>query len=170
MKSFDNILQIVNSFHELGETINAAEFLLEEYNFRHPNFKGFELREIAKPNYILMTTEGTFGQPQIIRIPENTFEFPLPLMLTLLAHEMVHVGQKTLENKVNDKNEREWQAYYEMIFHKIYPQIPEVSNFHKKFFANKGLEYYNRMGENSELQIKYKSQKKEIDELIAPLS
>ena len=116
-----------------------------------------------------MTTEGTFGQPQIIRIPENTFEFPLPLMLTLLAHEMVHVGQKTLENKVNDKNEREWQAYYEMIFHKIYPQIPEVSNFHKKFFANKGLEYYTRMGENSELQIKYASQKKEIDDLISSL-
>ena len=99
MKSFDTILQIVNSFHELSETINAAEFLLEEYNFRHPNFKGFELREKAEPKFILMTTEGTFGQSQIIKIPENTFEFPLVLMLNLIAHEMVHVGQKTIENK-----------------------------------------------------------------------
>jgi hypothetical protein len=170
MKSFNTILQIVNSYHELGETINAAEFLLAEYNFRHPNLKGFELREKAKPEYILMTTEGTFGQPQIIRIPENTFEFPLELMLTLIAHEMVHVGQKTIENKVDDKNEREWQAYYEMIFHKLYPQIPEVSNFHKKFFANKGLEYYNRMEKDGELQKKYAAQKKEVEDLIVSLS
>ena len=68
-----------------------------------------------------------------------------------------------------DKNEREWQAYYEMIFHKVYPQIPEASTYHKKFFANKGLEYYNRMGENSILQLKYASQKKEIDDFLKNL-
>jgi hypothetical protein len=170
MKSFTNILQIVNSFHELGETINAATFLLDEYNLHHPNFKGFELREKAKPDFILMTTEGTFGEPQIIKIPENTFEFPLELMLTLLAHEMVHVGQKMQGNLVSDKNEREWQAYYEMIFHKIYPQIPDISDFHKKFFANKALEYYNRMEKDGDLQQKYAEQKIEIENLISLLS
>lgn len=163
-------MQIVNSFHEQGETINAATFLIGEYNLHHPNFKGFELREKAKPDFILMTTEGAFNQPQIIKIPLNTFEFPLELMLTLLAHEMVHVGQKMQGNVVLDKNEREWQAYYEMLFHKIYPQIPDVSNFHKNFFANKALEYYNRMEKDGELQQKYALQKNEIQNLIDNLS
>jgi hypothetical protein len=30
MKSISQIKQIVESFHELGETINAANFLIEE--------------------------------------------------------------------------------------------------------------------------------------------
>ena len=169
MKSYTDQIQIVNNFHELGETIEAARFLIQEYGIENPNFKGFELREKAKPNFILMTTEGVLGEPQIIRIPENTFEFSLELMLNLLAHEMIHVGQKTKENLVEDKNEREWQAYYEMLFHKIFPQIPEVSNFHKKFFANKALEYYNRMDKDGFLQLKYASQKVEIDNLLATI-
>ena len=119
MKPYPEILQNINSFHELGETVLAAEFLLNEFDLNHDNFKGFELREKANSDFILMTTEGVFGEKQIIRIPENTFEFPLDLMLTLLAHEMVHVGQKETGFFVKDKNEREWQAYYEMIFHKI---------------------------------------------------
>lgn len=169
MKSFSDISQIISSFHEIGETIQAANFLIEEYGLNHSNFKGFELREKAKPDFILMTTEGTFGEQQIIKIPENTFEFPIELMLTLIAHEMVHVHQKAKGFEVNDKNEREWQAYYEMIFHKIYPQIPEVSNYQKKFFALKSLDYYKRMGEGSDLQKKYAIQKVEIDDLIASL-
>ncbi len=169
MKSFSDISQIISSFHEIGETIQAANFLIEEYGLNHSNFKGFELREKAKPDFILMTTEGTFGEQQIIKIPENTFEFPIELMLTLIAHEMVHVHQKAKGFEVNDKNEREWQAYYEMIFHKIYPQIPEVSDYQKKFFALKSLDYYKRMGEGSDLQKKYASQKVEIDDLIASL-
>jgi hypothetical protein len=34
------------------------------------------------------------------------------------------------------------------------------SQFHKRFFANKALEYYNRMGEGSLLQIKYAKKNK----------
>ncbi len=166
MKSFSDISQIINSFHELGETTEAANFLVEEYGIKHPNLEGFELREKAKPEYILMTTEGVFGQKQIIRIPENTFEFSLVLMLNLIAHEMIHVGQKVEENLYPDRNEREWQAYYEMLFHKIYPQIPDASVFHQKFFAGKALEYYKRMGENSELQLKYATQKAEVENLL----
>lgn len=169
MKSYPEILQVVNSYFEIGETIEAALFLVKEYGLENPNFKGFELREAAKPEFILMTTEGEFNKPQIIRIPENTFEFSLDLMLNLLAHEMVHVNQKTQENKIEDKNEREWQAYYEMLFHKIFPLIPELPNFQKKFFANKAIEYYNRMGENSDLQKKYMSQKQQVDTLLLDL-
>ena len=170
MKSYSDQLQIINNFHELGETVLAAQFLLEEYGLEHANFKGFELREIAKPNFILMTTEGVLGEPQIIRIPENTFAFPLELMLNLLAHEMVHVGQKNKENLVADKNEREWQAYYEMLFHKNYPLIPDVSPFHKKIFANKALEYYNRMEKDGALQQKYANEKMEITHLLLSMT
>ena len=169
MKPYSEILQITNNFHELGETIQAANFVIEEYGIKHPNFEGFELREKAKADYILMTTEGTFGLPQIIRIPENTFEFEFILMLNLIAHEMVHVGQKVTGQFVNDRNEREWQAYYEMLFHIKFPQIPELSDFHKRFFAKKALEYYNRMGESSELQLKYANQKLETDNLLSLL-
>ena len=169
MKPITDIQQIIDSYHELNETLEAANFLIKEYEIQHPNFDKFELREKAKPEYILMTTEGTFGQPQIIRIPENTFEFPLILMLNLIAHEMIHVGQKVKENEFPDHNEREWQAYYEMLFHKTYPQIPNCSVFHQKFFAGKALEYYKRMGENSMLQLKYLEQKAEIEKLVASL-
>jgi hypothetical protein len=169
VQNLQDIVQTVAHFHELGETIAAAEFVLKEYEIFHPNFKGFELREPAKPEFILMTTEGLLGEPQIIRIPENTFEFSLELMLTLLAHEMVHVGQKQAGNVVEDKNEREWQAYYEMLFHKTYTKIPEVKPFQKLFFAKKALEYYDRMGEGSELQYVYQKQKIAVDELIASL-
>ncbi|NMH25659.1 hypothetical protein [Flavobacterium solisilvae] len=169
MKPYSEIIQKIETYHELGETIQAAEFLIEEYGIKHPNLKGFELREKAKPDYIMMTAEGNFGEKQIIRIPENTFQFELILMLNLIAHEMIHVEQKSYLNKFPDRNEREWQAYYEMLFHKVYPQVPNASTFHRKFFANKAFEYYNRMEKDGELQRKYASQKVEIEQLLATL-
>jgi hypothetical protein len=54
------------------------------------------------------------GEPQIIRIPDNTFEYPLHLMLNLLPWDDSR-GTKTPENTIHDKT-REWQAYYEMLF------------------------------------------------------
>ena len=159
----------VDTFHKNGQVINAVYWLLKKYKLKSSNLKGVEFREKAEPSFILMTTEGDFGKPQIIRIPKNTFEFPLELMLSLITHEMVHVNQKTIKPYVLDKNEREWQAYYEMNFNILFPQVPEISNFHKKFFASKGLEYYNRMREGSELQQKYAEQKKQVVDLIASL-
>ena len=168
--TLENIKLKVNEFHKKGQTLNAVYWLLHKYNLNTKNLKGFTFREVAKPEFVLFTTEGNFGEPQTIRIPENTFEFPIELMLTLLAHELVHVGQKTIKPFVLDKNEREWQAYCEMLFHKKFPNLPEISNFHKKFFANKALEYFNRMGENSDLQLKYYTQKRQVESLIASLS
>ncbi|GGC82647.1 hypothetical protein GCM10011508_07500 [Flavobacterium lutivivi] len=169
MKPYPEILEKIETFHELGETIQAAQFVLKEFGLENPNLKGFELREKAKPDYILMTTEGEIGNPQIIRIPENTFEFEFILMLNLIAHEMVHVIQKSSKDCPQDRNEREWQAYYEMLFHKIFPQIPDAKPHQRKFFANKALEYYNRMEKDGELQKKYASQKAEIETLISGL-
>jgi hypothetical protein len=170
MKSQSEILQIINHYSEMGEAALAGEFLIREFGLEQPNFKGFEYREPAKPDFILMTAEGTFGEPQIIRIPENVFEFPFPLIINLIAHEMVHVIQKSAAKMVMDKNEREWQAYYEMLFHNIFPLVPECSDYHKKFFAGKALEYYNRMGEGSDLQQKYTQQKLDVENLVASLS
>jgi hypothetical protein len=166
MKPYSEILQIINSYNELGQTIEAANFVIEQYNIKHPNFKGFELREKASASYILMTTEGSFGEQQIIRIPENTFEFDFVLMLNLITHEMIHVAQKVTGNFVEDRNEREWQAYYEMIFHKMYPQIPFLPKHQMVFFGNKALEYYAKMGENSTLQKKYAAQKTEVENFV----
>lgn len=170
MKSYSEILQTVQTYHELGETIAAANFVIETYGIKHPNFDHFELREKAEADYIMMTTEKSFGLPQIIRIPENTFAFEFILMLNLITHEMIHVGQKAVGNFVKDKDEREWQAYYEMLFHKTYPQIPDLPKHQQLFFAKKAIYYYNRMGEGSELQKKYAIQRKEVEDFVASLS
>ena len=82
---------------------------------------------------------------------------------------MIHVGQKVAGHFVDDRNEREWQAYYEMLFHKIHPQIPDVPKHQKIFFGNKALDYYKKMGENSILQIKYEKQKIEVENLMNKL-
>jgi hypothetical protein len=170
VKPFNEILQTVQTYHELGDTIAAANFVIETYNIKHPNFGRFELREKAAPKFILMTTEGEFGKPQIIRIPENTFEYEFKLILNLIVHEMIHVDQKAEGNLITDKNEREWQAYYEMLFHKTFPQIPSPANEQQLFFANKALDYYKRMGEDSALQEKYAQQKKEVEDFVASLT
>lgn len=167
--NYKKIKTKVSEFHKNGKTAEAAWFLLNAFDIQDSELKGFEFREKAEPKFILLTTEGEFGKPQIIRIPENVFQFPLPLILCLLAHEMVHVRQKTRRPYIMDKNEREWQAYYEMLFRKIFPNVLEVSTYHKKFFAAKAYEYYTRMGEGSELQAKYAVQKKEVEDLIASL-
>lgn len=166
---FENIKSQIEIFNKEGKTIEAADWLLKLFDIQDENLKGFALREKADRTYILLTAEGDFGEKQVIRMPENVFEFPIPLILTLLTHEMVHVRQKSREPYVLDRLEREWQAYYEMLFHKIFPNFLEVSTFHKKFFAEKAFSYYKRMGEGSELQAKYAEQKKEIEDLIASL-
>ncbi|WP_370519368.1 hypothetical protein [Flavobacterium sp. 9AF] len=170
MMPFEEIELTVKTFQKLELSIEAAKFLIDIYDLNHSNFDGFELTEAAQPDFICLITIGALGKPQKVQIPKNVFEFPLVLILNLLAHEMLHVKQKALETLVEDKNEREWQAYYEMLFHTNFPKIPRVSNFYLKHFGNKGLQYYARMGENSELQLKYSMQKEEVERLINNLS
>ncbi|MFY7740009.1 MAG: hypothetical protein ACOVQC_05785 [Flavobacterium sp.] len=167
--NYKKVKSKIKAYHNDGKTIEAAEWLLKMFDIQDHNLKGFALREKAEPNYILLTAEGDFGEQKIIRIPENIFQFSLPLVLTLITHEMVHVRQKSRKPYIEDRLEREWQAYYEMLFHKIFPNYLEVSNFHKRFFAKKAFDYYRRMGEGSELQLKYADQKKEMEDLIASL-
>ncbi|WP_426275186.1 hypothetical protein ACN9MN_12080 [Chryseobacterium sp. S-02] len=167
--NFEQIKLHLNAYKENDQVIDAAKYLLYSFDLEHENFAGFGLRE-AIPNLVLLTTEGELGEPQKVMIPPNLFDFDLNLILNVIAHEMLHVRQKAPEQTVEDKNEREFQAYYEMLFHNNFPKIPDASDFHKKIFADKAFEYYKRMGENSELQQKYAMQKKDIEQLISVLS
>lgn len=168
--NFEQINLHLNAYKEHDQIIDAAEFLLYSFGLEHENFAGFGFREELSPDSLLLTAEGVLGQPQKVMIPKNLFDFDLNLVLNVLAHEMLHVQQKAPGNVIEDKNEREFQAYYEMIFHKVFPQIPEISDFHKTAFGNKALEYYRRMGDGSELQAKYDAQKSEVDQAINILS
>lgn len=158
------------AYKENDQILDAANFLIRNFGLEHENFAGFDFREELKTDGLLLTAEGELGELQTVKIPRNLFDFNLDLVLNMVAHEMLHVRQKDPNSLVEDKNEREFQAYYEMLFHKIFPQIPVLSPFYIKQFGEKALEYYKRMGENSELQIKYAEQKNEVEELIASLS
>ena len=167
--NLDQIKSNLNTFKENNQIFETAHFLLDNFGLESENFAGFGFRQELEPNKMLLTTEGALGEKQMVMIPRNLFDFDLNLVANMVAHEMLHVRQKAPQTLVEDKNEREFQAYSEMLFHKNFPLVPDVSDFHKKFFAEKALEYYKRMGENSELQQKYAEQKKEIENLISSL-
>ena len=157
----------IEAYKESDQILDAAHYLIRNFNLEHENFAGFDFRDELKSDGLLLTAEGELGEPQTVKIPRNLFDFNLDLVLNMVAHEMLHVRQKDPNSLVEDKNEREFQAYYEMLFHKVFPQIPVLSPFYIKQFGGKALEYYRRMGENSELQKKYAEQKKEVEDLIA---
>ena len=167
--NLENITNHLEAYKSHDQIFDAANFVINSFGLEHENFAGFGFRPELEPNKMLLTAEGALGERQMVMIPKNIFDFDLNLVVNMLAHEMLHVRQKAPENLVEDKNEREFQAYYEMLFHKIFPQVPDVSDFHKKFFGEKALEYYRRMGENSDLQKKYFDQKIELENLIARL-
>ena len=157
----------ISAYKESDQILDAAKYLIRNFDLEHENFAGFDFRDELKNDGLLLTAEGELGEPQTVKIPRNLFDFNLDLVLNMVAHEMLHVRQKDPNSLVEDKNEREFQAYYEMLFHKVFPEIPELSPFYIKQFGEKALEYYRRMGENSELQRNYEEQKKEVEDLIA---
>ena len=167
--NLENTNDHLEAYKNHDQIIDAAEFIISTFGLEHENFAGFGFRPELEPDRILLTAEGEIGDRQMVMIPKNLFDFDLNLVVNMLAHEMLHVRQKAPENVVEDKNEREWQAYYEMLFHPKFPQIPELPDFHKRFFANKALEYYNRMAEGSQIRLKYALQKQEIDNLLSLL-
>ena len=161
--NLEHIKNHLNAYKENDQILDAAHFLIDSFGLKSDNLAGFGFRPELEPNKMLLTTEGILGDQQMVMIPKNIFDFDLILVVNMIAHEMLHVRQKAPETLVEDKNEREFQAYYEMLFHKEFPLVPDVSDFHKKFFGAKAFEYYRRMGENSELQQKYSSEKEEIE-------
>lgn len=167
--NFEQVALHLEAYREHDQIIDAAEYIIRSFNLEHENFEGFGLRDEVFPNSLVLTAEGVLGSPQKVMIPKNLFDFDLNLVLNLIAHEMLHVRQKAPGHVIEEKSEREFQAYYEMLFHTVFPNVPEASDFHKKFFGEKALEYYRRMGEGSELQEKYKEQKMEVASLISSL-
>lgn len=162
----DKIKFHLNAYKENNQILDAVQFLLREYGLEHDNLEDLDFREELETSSLLLTAEGEIGGRQKVMIPKNFLDFDWALVMNMLAHEMLHVRQKSSDSLVEDKNEREFQAYYEMLFHKVFPQIPELSPFYIKQFGEKALEYYRRMGENSELQQKYAEQKFEIEEFL----
>lgn len=167
--NLEHIKTHLKAYKENAQIFDAAYFLIDTFGLENENFAGFGFRPELEPNKMLLTTEGVLGEKQMVMIPKNLFDFDLNLVTNMIAHEMLHVRQKAPETLVEDKNEREFQAYYEMLFHKQFPLVPDVSDFHKKFFGEKALEYYKRMGADSELQRKYSTQKIEVEKLISAL-
>ena len=157
----------LQAYKESDQILDAAKYLIRNFDLEHENFAGFGFREELKNDGLLLTAEGEIGEKQIVKMPRNVIYLEIKLVLNMVAHEMLHVRQKDPNSLVEDKNEREFQAYYEMLFHKVFPEIPELSPFYIKQFGEKALEYYRRMGENSELQRNYEEQKKEVEDLIA---
>lgn len=156
----------IRAYTQNNQILEAADYLISSFGLENENLKGFEFREDEKPNFIVVTTEGNFGEPQIMRIPRNLFSFDISLILNLFAHEMLHVRQKTQPPFVEDKNEREWQAYCEMLFHTHFPQIPDAPDFNVKQFCEQALVYYNRMENGGELQQKYAEEKLKVEEKL----
>ena len=159
----NEMISHIEAYKSHGQIIDAAEYVLRTFGLEDANLQGFEYREEVKDNYLVITTEGEFGELQKIRLPLNFFDYNLALAVNLLAHEMIHVRQKTREPYVLDKNEREWQAYTENLFHKEFPQVPDAPLFNQKQFAQNALMYYNRMEKDGELQLKYAVEKSKVE-------
>lgn len=166
----EHVFDHISVFKTKNQIIDGVQFLIHSFGLENDNLTEFAFRDDEKPNYIVLTTEGEIGEPQLLRFPRNILNFDLSLILVLIAHEMLHVRQKTQHPFVTDKNEREWQAYCEMLFHTHFPQIPDAPDFNQKQFCEKALEYYKRMGEGSELQQKYADEKALVEKKLLDLS
>lgn len=164
--NLENFQNHIEAYREHDQILDAADYLIRSFGLDHQNFAGFGFRPELSATSILLTAEGEIGARQTVNIPKNLFDFDLSLVLNMIAHEMLHVRQKAPESLVEDKNEREWQAYTEMLFHKVFPHIPDAPEFNQKQFAQKALEYYRRMGEGSELQQKYAEEKIKVEQLL----
>ncbi len=164
-----HILDHVKAYHENGQTLDAARYLIRAYQLESENLAGFEIQKDVPKGQILMTAVGDIPGKQTVNIPDGVFKYNFNLVLNLLMHEMLHVRQKSPENPVFDKNEREFQAYYEMLFHEIFPNVPDAPVSSRIEFAEKALVYHHRMGEGSALQSKYADQKENVQKLLTDM-
>jgi hypothetical protein len=155
----------LNAYKESDQILDAAKYLIRNFDLEHENFAGFGFREELKNDGLLLTAEGEIGEKQIVKIPRNLFDFDIKLVLNMVAHEMLHVRQKDPNSLVEDKNEREFQAYYEMLFHKVFPQIPELSPLYQTIWR-KSFRILQKNGEGSEFK-KICRTEKEVEDLIA---
>lgn len=144
--------------------VEALYEILDELKLKHNAFTGFTFREEIDPKGFLLTAEGEEKTGITIRVPRNILDFDLVLLSNVLMHEMVHVFQRSGENQIELREEREWQAYTEMIFHKQFPNVPPLTDFYIKQFGEKALTYYNRMPDN--MKTKYANGKMDLEKIL----
>ena len=144
--------------------IEALYEIFDHLKLKHSSFSGFTFREEENPNGLLLTAEGDESTGITIRVPRNILDFDLNLVSNLLMHEMVHVYQRSGKNQVETREEREWQAYTEMIFHKRFKELPTLSPFYIKQFGEKALTYYAKMTE--ELKLTYAEEKNDLEKVL----
>jgi hypothetical protein len=171
MKYFSEIKLHLSAYKVHSQILDAAYFLVRSFGLAPSDDWGkFDFRKDENKELIVLTTEGEIGNSQTIFIPKNLFDFDFNLVMNLIMHEMIHIQQKTKEPFVEDKNEREFVAHYEMLVHKMFPHIPEMSDFHKDWFAKRAISYYDRMEKNGIMQQKYAQQKQELEYIIQNLT
>ncbi len=144
--------------------VEALYEILDELKLKHNAFTGFTFREEIDPKGFLLTAEGDEKDGFLIRVPRNILDFDLVLVSNLLMHEIIHLYQRSGENQIEEREEREWQAYTEMIFHKMFPNVPVLNDFYKKQFGEKALTYYNRMPDN--MKTKYANEKTDLEKIL----
>lgn len=161
---FKNRIIYLNKNHLIFEALYE---ILEKFNLHHSSFVGFEFRDELNPKGLLLTAEGNEATGIKIKVPRNILDFDLALITNLLMHEMFHVHQRTGKEPIEMREEREWQAYYEMIFHEKFTNIPVLDDFYLQQFGKKALTYYQRM--TDELKLKYHTQKEKVEKIIADI-
>ncbi|WP_395093579.1 tRNA-binding protein [Vaginella massiliensis] len=166
MLTSEEIKTRIKTFREQQATVEGVQFLMAQYDLSHPLLKQIVFREEESQNSLLLTAEGSAETGFRIRIPRNILNFDLDLVVNLLMHEIYHLHQRSGDQIVDERIEREWQAYTEMIFHQRFPQLPTVEDRYLIGFAKKALHYYSQMGEGSTLQKKYASQKTVVEQYL----
>lgn len=155
----------IDELKKADRIFEALQEILIHFDLLHPRFAGFYFRDEFNPHGLLLTAEGTDETGISIHVPKNILDFDLSLIANLLMHEVYHIAQRTGEHQVLTREEREWQAYYEMIYHDKYPHIPRLSAYYLHQFGEKALSYYQRM--DDVLKRKYFTQKLEVEQLLS---
>lgn len=144
--------------------IEALYEIMDQFDLKHSVFTGFDFRDEINTKGVLLTAEGAEKTGIQIKVPRNILDFDLALVANLLMHEMYHVYQRSGDNQVEVREEREWQAYHEMIFHEKFPSIPVLADFYVKQFGAKAITYYDKMSD--ELKLKYADQKTDVEKVL----
>ncbi len=170
MKNHTKIATQVKKISDTKGVLPAVAAMLKKYGILPQNVE-FALKPNDAAKNLVVTTEGDFGKdlPQIVRVPENLFEFPMEMVVNMMAHEMLHISQKTGNELVMDKNEREFQAYYEGVFPENFTELPPCPNWLKKQLATQAIRYFNQMEAGSVLQNTYSDKKQSLDVFLAEI-
>lgn len=169
MTGINNLKDSIERHKKTGTVLEGLEEIIYFFDLNKSGFSGFHFRDELNPSSLLLTAEGNKQIGISIHVPQNILDFDLNLVVNMLMHEMVHVLQRTGKKVVDNKEEREWQAYREMIVHHLFPLVPQLSPFYEKQFINKALLYYNRMGKGSTLQDKYYEEYNELTKYLTQL-